>query len=78
MAGYCCDCSSFPCESLTRLDKRYRTKYGMSMIENLKSIRVSGIQDFVRSEAAKWSCPGCGATICVHKAHCLECQRKWR
>lgn len=76
--GYCCDCSSFPCELLTHLDERYRAKYGMSMIENLKSIRVSGIQDFVRSEQVKWACPGCGATICVHQARCLACQRKWR
>jgi len=77
-AGYCCDCSSFPCGLLIHLDKRYRAKYGMSMVENLKSIHTSGIHDFVMSEQAKWSCPGCGATICVHKAHCLACQRQWR
>jgi hypothetical protein len=76
-AGYCCDCSSFPCELLTRLDQRYRKNYGMSMIENLKAIRTSGILDFIRSEQTKWACPGCGATICVHQARCLECQRKW-
>jgi hypothetical protein len=77
-AGFCCDCSSFPCGLLIHLDKRYRTKYGMSMIENLKIIRISGIQSFIRSEQTRWACPGCGATICVHQARCLACQRKWR
>jgi hypothetical protein len=50
----------------------------MSVIENLKSIRASGMQNFVRSEQAKWACPGCGATICVHQAGCLVCLLKWR
>ena len=77
-AGYCGDCSSFPCALLNHLDERYRTKYGMSMIENLKSIRISGIQSFARNERIKWVCPGCGTMICVHQARCLACQRQWR
>jgi hypothetical protein len=59
-AKYCGGCSSFPCELLMRLDKRYRSKYGMSMIENLKAIQASGIRRFVRDEQTKWVCPGCG------------------
>jgi hypothetical protein len=30
---YCYSCDSFPCSRLKDLDKRYRTKYGMSMID---------------------------------------------
>ena len=77
-ADYCCHCSNFPCELLVRLDTRYRAKYGMSMIENLKTIRIPGVQSFLRCEQAKWVCRGCGASICVHQARCLACQRKWR
>ena len=32
---YCYECAEFPCRSLKHLDKRYRTNYRMSMIENL-------------------------------------------
>jgi len=60
------------------LDKRYRTKYGMSMIDNLRRIQTDGIRSFVGSEKSKWACPGCGETICVHKASCLVCGHKWR
>jgi hypothetical protein len=77
-ADYCGGCSSFPCELLIRLDKRYRAKYGMSMIENLKAIQASGIRRFIRDEQTKWVCPGCGEMLCVHKAQCLACQRRWR
>ena len=36
---YCYECDGFPCARVKRLDKRYRTKYEMSMIENLEYIR---------------------------------------
>ena len=35
LVRFCYECERFPCERLKRLDKRYSTKYGMSMIENL-------------------------------------------
>jgi len=52
---YCSSkCQKFPCTRLKNLDKRYRTKYGMSMIENLKTIEKNGIKDFIRQEEKKW------------------------
>ena len=75
---YCIACNTFPCPRLLHLDQRYRTKYGMSMIENLNQIRASGIWQFVRREQEKWACPRCGAMICVHKPRCLACAYRWR
>ncbi|MCP3956062.1 MAG: DUF3795 domain-containing protein [Desulfobacterales bacterium] len=75
---YCSDnCVSFPCARLKQLDKRYRTKYGMSMIDNLNKINAVGIRNFIRSEKLKWICPACGEMICVHKPTCLSCGHKW-
>jgi hypothetical protein len=75
---YCSDrCESFPCARLKQLDKRYRTKYGMSMIDNLKMINKFGIRDFIRNEKVKWICPECGKMICVHRPICLSCGYKW-
>ncbi len=73
--GKYCDhsCLSFPCQRLKNLDKRYRTKYGMSMIENLKQIEKSGIRQFVRNENMRWACTICGELICVHRPSCLKC-----
>ncbi|MGC1455052.1 MAG: DUF3795 domain-containing protein [Nitrospirota bacterium] len=75
---YCFNCDGFPCARLNHLDKRYRTRYGMSMIENLENIRRFGIKHFVRNEKERWTCPQCGEMICVHKPQCPSCQHKWR
>ena len=48
--GYCYDCSKFPRPRLKQLDTRYRTKYHMSMIENLQQIRDTGAQSFKSSK----------------------------
>jgi len=75
---YCFSCDSFPCARLNHLDKRYRTKYGMSMIDNLENIRKFGIKHFIMNEKERWTCLECGEIICVHRSQCLSYGHKWR
>lgn len=70
---FCYECRKFPCARLRQLDKRYRTKYKMSMIANLEHIRDFGLDSLVAGEKKKWKCPGCGGVICVHKNECIYC-----
>lgn len=70
---YCFDCETYPCARLKRLDKRYRGKYGMSMLENLAHIRDSGIREFVQKEKKRWTCRQCGGIVSVHRKECLYC-----
>ena len=66
-------CANFPCERLKSLDKRYRTKYKMSMLENLENIEILGVRKFVRTEKSRWKCRNCGGTINVHRGICAKC-----
>jgi hypothetical protein len=70
---FCFECDNFPCKRLKALDKRYSTKYHMSMIENLNDIKEFGMEEFLMKEREKWSCKECGATICCHNGLCLNC-----
>lgn len=70
---FCHECKDFPCINLKKLDKRYRTKYHMSMVENLTNIQTIGISEFCSNEESRWTCRKCGGTICVHKHGCLCC-----
>jgi len=70
---YCFECKDFPCENLEKLDKRYREKYDMSMIENLEFIKENGIKLFLRQQEEKYKCPECGGVICVHNNKCYNC-----
>lgn len=71
---FCSDkCEKYPCKRLKDLDKRYRTKYGMSMVDNLEFIKNNGIRMFIKEEKEKWTCKKCGGTICVHRGFCLKC-----
>jgi len=72
---FCFSCKSFPCVRLKSLDKRYRTKYGMSEIENLLYIKGHGIKAFVRKEQKRWKCPECGMLLSCHKEECLSCDQ---
>jgi hypothetical protein len=75
---YCFNCAEFPCVRITRLEKRYSSKYGVSVVDNLIAIKENGITSFVESENVKWRCPTCGKMLCMHKAQCIACGQKWR
>lgn len=72
-ANYCFSCKGFPCARLKQLDKRYRTKYGMSMLDNLKRIKETGIDNLMVLENEKWTCEKYGDIICVHTWKCSKC-----
>jgi hypothetical protein len=61
---FCCNCAEFPCGLLKRLDKRYRTRYDMSEIENLLYIKTNGIKKFLERETRKWISDK--GILCVH------------
>jgi hypothetical protein len=71
--NYCGECLNFPCGRIKQLDKRYRTKYRTSFIENLRIIQTNGIDSFLQLESDRRTCPGCGSVICVHRENCLVC-----
>jgi hypothetical protein len=75
-AQFCFQCKDFPCPNLKRLDKRYRTKYNMSMIENLEQIKKRGLAKFQAIDKLKWTCSKCGSIICVHTGLCVNCGNK--
>ena len=70
---FCYECADFPCLSLRHLDKRYRTQYRMSMVENLTDIKEHGMAEFLAKEEKKWRCPDCGAVVCCHNGICFAC-----
>lgn len=72
---FCYECLKYPCTRLKNLDKRYRTKYHMSMIENLGVIKINGVDFFVQKEHERWLCKTCGGMICVHRGRCLKCKQ---
>lgn len=70
---FCYECDKLPCRRMKNLDKRYRTKYHMSMLQNLEYIKQHGIESFLKKEQEKWTCPQCGGIITCHGGMCLQC-----
>jgi hypothetical protein len=70
---FCNDCDKFPCRRMKDLDKRYTTKYKTSLIQNLITIKMIGIDNFLLNETKKWTCPKCGSNLCVHRDACPTC-----
>ncbi|MCK5567679.1 MAG: DUF3795 domain-containing protein [Actinomycetia bacterium] len=72
---FCFECNYFPCDNLTKLDKSYRVKFGMSMIDNLNEIKKKGIDIFIEKQENKYKCPKCNNLISVHSKKCFACDK---
>jgi hypothetical protein len=70
---FCFECNSFPCDRLRTIDKRYRSRYRMSMIENLNFIKENGMKKFLNSQEKTWKCQDCGELISCHNGLCFNC-----
>jgi hypothetical protein len=70
---FCYECDDFPCENLKKLDRRYRTRFSMSMIENLEFIKTQGMDEFLEHQEKQYECPECGGVINVHTSKCYGC-----
>lgn len=73
LVRFCHECSQYPCDRLKHLDNRYRTKYHMSMLDNLETIKTCGIERLLSEQEEKWRCQECGSLICCHNGLCLHC-----
>jgi len=71
--GFCYECEKFPCQRLKQLDKRYRTKYSTSLIQNQITIKEKGTKTFLNQEAEIRTCPKCGSVVSIHWKGCFKC-----
>jgi len=69
----CTQCDTMPCANLDRLDRRYRERYGMSIVKNLKMLKAKGMDEFLKSQKETYKCPSCGDLVCVHDDKCYSC-----
>ena len=72
---FCYECEKYPCKRIKQLDKRYRTRYKTSFIENLKMIKEKGIKEFLVFESKRRTCSNCGSILSVHRDYCLVCPK---
>jgi len=71
---YCSNiCEKYPCQRLKHLDKRYKSKYAMSMIHNLEFIKENGLRKFLKNEKQKWIKDN--KIFCVHNKKYFEMKR---
>jgi hypothetical protein len=58
------------------MDKRYRLRYQVSLIENGIRIKTLGAKQFLLEEQQKWTCARCGGSICLHDRLCSGCGKE--
>jgi hypothetical protein len=74
--AFCYECEKFPCQNLKKIDKIYRERYSVYLIENLKRIKEIGVEKWLQEQKELYRCPECGGEICIHDVECYDCGNK--
>lgn len=75
-ASFCSECDQYStCKQISRMDKRYRTKYSMSVKDNLDFIKKEGMDKFSGEQYRKYKCDRCGGLISIHNRKCFKCDK---
>ncbi len=74
--NFCFECNDFPCENLSKLNRRYVDKYGVSLTGNLLRVKEIGEANWLIEQQDKWKCPHCGGCVSIHDGECYSCRRR--
>ena len=72
-SSFCFECDQYPCDQINRMDRRYRSSFGVSVRDNLDFIQKSGTAAFVEEQSEKYRCSRCDSTISIHNRKCFSC-----
>lgn len=72
---YCYECNEFPCKLIKNLERSYKKRYGVSLVENSQIVKENDIPFLLKIHSEKYCCPKCGGTISIHDKVCSDCQK---
>ncbi|MDL2237625.1 DUF3795 domain-containing protein [Christensenellaceae bacterium OttesenSCG-928-K19] len=77
--GFCFLCAQFPCTRIKKLDKSYKMRYGVSLMENSWLAKDAGVEVLMEQEQKRRACTVCGGVVSLNTGICSECgQEKQR
>lgn len=74
--AYCYECPEHPCRLIKNLEKSYKKRYQVSLLENSEFVGWYGLERFMEGQKEKYICTKCGGVISIHDGECSECQKK--
>ncbi len=70
----CADCADFPCRALKAFDDD-GVPHHHGVVNALRECRATGPAGWLRSQAARTTCAGCGGALSYHDERCPACGR---
>ncbi len=68
----CAACADFPCRVLMSFD-RDGIPHHQGVVDSLQECRAEGPEAWLRSQAARYTCTGCGRSLSYHDQSCPSC-----
>ena len=70
---HCYECDEYPCKKIKVADRKYKEKYGVSLIKNNMLVKKTGADSFYEIQRKEYKCSECDGVFDVHNKCCSEC-----
>ena len=70
--AHCGECAELPCERLRAFQTDGR-KHHLPIVAALRAAQRVGAEAWLAAEAARWTCPACGAGFTWYETRCAVC-----
>lgn len=71
---FCYQCAEYPCQIISDLKNDSRPHHSI-VFHNLGLIRDNGLDQWLKDQENRWSCPTCGEKYSWYDDKCLNCTR---
>ena len=69
---FCFECEDFPCAKLVAF-RNDECPHHSSVLKNLETIREKGVDEWLKEQEKRWSCPECGKGFTWYDSKCEAC-----
>lgn len=71
-SAFCFECGDYPCTRLTEF-KNDEWPHHSVVVKNLETIKKKGVQEWLKEQESRWSCPECGTPFAWYDKICKTC-----
>lgn len=69
---FCFECGDYPCNRLREF-RNDEWPHHSVVLQNLETIQKKGVQEWVKEQEIRWSCPECGTLFAWYDEVCKKC-----
>ena len=73
---FCYECKEYPCSELNQFRNDSNYPYHIEVFDNLQEVKEKGLNEWLKNQKLRWSCPSCKLEFMWYTMKCEDCGKE--